>query len=132
MSMGGYCAIDQGLRHADQFATILSLLPYGSPGKAGPAMKSNQTEIDAVTPLHYISKLDTLKHYQVTTWFAVDDSEVKKQVGLEAQKMARALKKRGQTVETYIAPNQGHTWAMTIASFPTGLKYWYNQMQTIM
>jgi S-formylglutathione hydrolase FrmB len=128
MSMGGYCAVDQGLRHAKDFATILSLLPYGEPGKAGPAMKSSPAEIEAVTPLKYIATLDDLEAYPVATWFAVDEPEVKGQVGLDAEKMAKALRQRGQVAEVHIAKEGGHTWAMAIASLPAGLEFWQRQM----
>jgi S-formylglutathione hydrolase FrmB len=128
MSMGGYCAIDQGLRHADQFATILSFLPYGEPGSAGGYMKKNQAEIDAVTPLKYLPTIKQIDTYPVAVWFGVGDSEVNKQVGKDAAQMTEMLRARGQVVETYIAPNQGHTWKMTIASLPNALRFWEKQL----
>jgi S-formylglutathione hydrolase FrmB len=129
MSMGGYCSIDQGLRHADRFATILSILPYGEPGKAGKAMKSNPAEIANVTPLAYIKNLKTLDEFPVAAWFAVDDAEVDKQVGRDAKKMTDALHALGQTAEIYIDEGLGHTWAMTVASLPHGLEFWERQME---
>ncbi|MDR1441765.1 MAG: esterase family protein [Bifidobacteriaceae bacterium] len=131
MSMGGYCAIDQGLRHADQYGTVLSEMPYGSPGAAGGTMKSSQAEIDAVTPLKYISSLPLIDRYPVAAWFAVPDAEVKAQVGQEAEAMAKALRERGQVAEVFIAPNQGHTWKMAIAALPDGLHFWQSQLNKI-
>ncbi|MDR1118878.1 MAG: esterase family protein [Bifidobacteriaceae bacterium] len=129
MSMGGYCSIDQGLRHAQSFATILSILPYGAPGKAGEAMKSSKAEIDAVTPLHYLPTLTTLKQYPVATWFAVDDAELTKEVGLDADKMAKQLEALGQVAKVYVDHGRGHTWAMTIESLPAGLEFWQSRME---
>jgi enterochelin esterase-like enzyme len=128
MSMGGYCAVDQGLRHNETFSTILSMLPYGEPGAAGHAMKSSQAEVDAVTPLKYIETREELDEYPVATWFGVDAPEVNKRVGLDAQQMAAALRLRGQVVEIYVEPVGGHTWTMAIASLPAGLRFWGQQM----
>jgi S-formylglutathione hydrolase FrmB len=128
MSMGGYCAIDQGLRHADQFATVLSMMPYGSPGKAGTTMKSSQAEIDAVTPLKYISKLKNLDQDPVATWFAIPGAEVNSEVGKDAKTMAKALSARGQAVQLYVDKDQGHTWKMAINALPVGLKFWQDQL----
>jgi S-formylglutathione hydrolase FrmB len=128
MSMGGYCAIDQGLRHADQFATVLSFMPYGEPGHAGGYMMNSQAEIDAVSPLKYLPTIEEINTYPVAVWFGVGDAEVNKQVGKEAAQMSEMLRARGQAVETFIAPNQGHTWKMTIAALPDALQFWQQQL----
>jgi enterochelin esterase-like enzyme len=131
MSMGGYCAIDQGLRHAEQFATILSQMPYGGPGKAGDLMKSNQTEVGEVSPLKYLPTLATLETNPVAVWFGVPDSEENGQVGQEAAAMAKELRNLGQVCDLYVAPNQTHTWTMAIATLPVGLKFWQGQLDKI-
>ncbi|MDR2348616.1 MAG: esterase family protein [Bifidobacteriaceae bacterium] len=128
MSMGGYCAVDQVLRHPEHFATSLAMPPYGEPGRAGPAMKSSQAEIDAVTPLKYIATAPGLADHPVATWFAVDAAELNKQVGLDAKAMARLLQARDLTAEVYVAKAGGHTWAMAIASLPPALDFWQTQM----
>jgi enterochelin esterase-like enzyme len=128
MSMGGYCAVDQGLRHPDQFSVILSFMPYGDPGGAGDKMLTNQAEIDAVSPLKYISTLQELERYPVAAWFGVGDAEEHGRVGKNASAMAQLLKDKGQTAEVYIAPGQRHTWKMTIASFPDALRFWQRQI----
>jgi enterochelin esterase-like enzyme len=131
MSMGGYCAIDQALRHPDQFASVLSIMPYGGPGEAGQNMKSNQAEIDAVTPLGYIPTIDTIAANPLAVWFAIPGSEVDGQVGRETKAMAAALLERAQDVDVHIADGQDHTWKMAIASFPIGLRYWQSQLDRL-
>ncbi|MDR1187361.1 MAG: esterase family protein [Bifidobacteriaceae bacterium] len=131
MSMGGYCSIDQALRHPDQFSTVLSQMPYGGPGKAGDLMKSSKAEVAAVTPLEYIPTLTTLDKDPLAVWFDVPDSEETGQVGKEANAMAKALRERGQLVDVYVAPNQGHTWKMAIATLPMGLEFWQGQLNKI-
>jgi S-formylglutathione hydrolase FrmB len=128
MSMGGYCAVDQGLRHPEEFATILSFMPYGAPGQAGRAMKSSQDEIDAVSPTKYIPSLTTLERYPVAAWFGIGDAEVDRPVGHDAVLMAELLREKGQIAQVYIAPHQGHTWKMTITSLPEALCFWQYQL----
>ncbi|MDR0626420.1 MAG: esterase family protein [Bifidobacteriaceae bacterium] len=128
MSMGGYCAIDQGLRHKDQFATVLSIMPYGSPGKAGDTMKSNQAEIDAVTPLKYIAALEGFDQDPLAIWFAVPGGDVGHEVGNDAEAMAKELRALGQTVDLYIDKDQTHTWKGAIHALPVGLAFWQKQL----
>ncbi|MDR2374627.1 MAG: esterase family protein [Bifidobacteriaceae bacterium] len=131
MSMGGYCAVDQGIRHSDVFSTVLAIMPYGGPGEAGEAMKSSPAEIDAVTPLKYLATASKLPADPIAVWFAVPGAEETKQVGNETAAMAAALRERGQSTTVYVAPGQDHTWKMAIAAFPLGLRYWQEQLAAI-
>jgi enterochelin esterase-like enzyme len=131
MSMGGYCAIDQGLRHPDQFATVLALMPYGSPGAGGENMKSNQAEIDAVTPLKYVSTIEGLEDYPIAAWFAIPGAEEDGEVGRDSRTMSQALQDRDQVTEVIVAPGQAHTWRMAVAVLPQGLAFWQAQLDRI-
>ncbi|MDR1633958.1 MAG: LPXTG cell wall anchor domain-containing protein [Bifidobacteriaceae bacterium] len=131
MSMGGYCAIDQGLRHSDQFATVLAWMPYAKPGAAGKNMKSNQAEIDAVTPSQYISTIETIDHNPVAAWFAIPGNEEQGEVGRDSHAMAQALTDRGQSTRTLVATGQNHTWKMAIATMQRGLAFWQEQLDRI-
>ncbi|MDR3107706.1 MAG: esterase family protein [Bifidobacteriaceae bacterium] len=131
MSMGGYCAVDQGLRHSDQLATLLAIMPYGSPGAAGKKMKSSPTEIDAVTPLKYIPTAKDIADHSIAIWFGVPGAEEAGQVGQDTAAMAKSLRARGQVVEKYTAPGQRHTWKMAIGALPIGLRFWQRQLDGV-
>jgi enterochelin esterase-like enzyme len=131
MSMGGYCAVDQGLRHRDRFATVLAFMPYGTPGAAGAKMKSTQAEIDAVTPLTYVSALRDFAGRGTAVWFGVPGSEVDLEVGRDSAALAQALAALGQLAEVYVAVGETHSWNMVIASLPEALRFWQSQLDKL-
>ena len=57
MSMGGYCALDLGLRHQDVFGGVVGLEAFGSPGPGGRDALSTRAEYRAASPDHYLPRL---------------------------------------------------------------------------
>ncbi|MDO5745596.1 MAG: alpha/beta hydrolase-fold protein [Micrococcaceae bacterium] len=118
MSSGGFCALDQGLRHQDIWGIIIAFEGYGNPGQGGRvAFNGNEAAFRAHSPSDY---LPTLKftHPQA---FYLDNGD---RSGIpRVQKLATLLKERGQTVYFRINKGQGHTWSEVRAGLPYALVF---------
>ncbi|GAA5226066.1 alpha/beta hydrolase [Paeniglutamicibacter antarcticus] len=118
MSSGGYCSLDQGLRHQDTWSTIISFEGYGDPGSGGKsAFNGNQALIKAHSPSDY---LPTMKftHPQA---FYLDNGD--RSGVARVKKLADQLKSRQQKVYYRINAGQGHTWSEVRAGLPYALVF---------
>lgn len=118
MSAGGFCAVDQGLRHPELYGEILALEPYDNPGSGGRAMLSTQAEYDAHSPGLYLPVM-TFEH-AVPTFLDIGEL-ARGGDGRETGRLAAQLVARGQDVLFREEPDQGHTWTMARTGIPYGL-----------
>ncbi|KSW28924.1 esterase family protein [Cellulomonas sp. B6] len=117
-SSGGYCALDHGLRHADQFGTILSMGPYADPGEGGHAMLATQAEWDEHDVMKYASTIELPS--PLTLFLSVPAGENSMSVR-HAADVATKLAARGVDVVWREEPGQTHTWTMARATLPYAL-----------
>ncbi len=116
MSAGGFCALDQGLRHPEMWGGIVALEGYGDPGKpAATAMGYDEAAFERVSPSHYILTMA----FPRTVPIFIGEGELEDSHPMEL--VADALKKRGQSVVFQIEAGQGHNWAMARMGLPYGL-----------
>ena len=122
MSSGGFCALDQGLRHPELYGSIIALEPYDTPGSGGRAMLRTQAEYDAHSPRRYLPTM-TFTH-PVPTFLDIGSLGG----GGETFRTERQLRARGQTVLSRVEPNQSHDWTMARTGIPYGLIFASNTM----
>jgi enterochelin esterase-like enzyme len=118
MSSGGFCALDQGLRHPELYGAIIALEAYDNPGSGGGAMLATSAEITAHSPGKY---LPTMTFVHPVTVFLSAGAWARGGDASEASGLAAQLAARGQTVLYRIEPGQFHTWTMARTSIPYGL-----------
>ena len=119
MSSGGFCALDQGLRHPELYGSIIALEPYDNPGAGGRAMLSTQAQYDARSPGYYLSMM-TFVH-PVATF--LDIGSLGSGDGSQTVRTAAQLNARGQEVYSRVEPGQGHNWTMARTGIPYGLVF---------
>ena len=118
MSAGGYCALDQGLRHPEVWGGIVALEGYGDPGKpAATTIGYDQAAFDKVSPSHYIPTMTFPEKVPVF----IDEGGLEDATAMKS--VADALTKRGQPVLFQIEAGQGHNWAQARTGMPYGLAY---------
>lgn len=117
-SAGGFCALDQGLRHQEIWGIILAFEGFGEPGTGGEAaFGGNLAEIKAHSPEEYIPTL-AFTHPQAFYMDSGDGS------GLErVKRLAEALTDRGQDVYHRVNHGEGHSWAEVRAGLPYALAF---------
>ncbi len=120
MSSGGYCALDQGLRHQDLYGSIIALEPYGDPGSGGRAAlgASDQAAFDAHSPSHYVPTMTFSHPVPVFLDYGSKASAANK-AGID--RLAAALRDRGQPVWTRVEQGHGHSWLEAAEGVPYGL-----------
>lgn len=118
MSSGGYCALDQGLRHPELYGAIIALEAYDNPGSGGRAMLATGAEFAAHSPGRY---LPTMTFAHPVTVFIAAGAAARGGDASEAAGLAAQLTARGQPVHFRIEPGQFHTWTMARAAIPYGL-----------
>lgn len=123
VSAGGYCALDQGLRHQGTWGTILSFEGYGDPGRGGRlAFKGDRAAIRAHTPSSYVPTM-VFTHLQA---FYLDSGD---RLGrARVAKLARLLDDRGQFLHHRINPGVGHSWSEVRAGLPHALVFASRQL----
>ncbi len=121
MSSGGFCAMDQGLRHQDLYATILAIAPYENPGEGGRAMLRSDAELAAHDVGAYLPSLRIVRPLQV--FVDVPGNDVAGQEGVEAAHMVALLRARGVPVEFRAERGQAHTWRMARVALAPALVF---------
>ena len=124
MSSGGYCAMDQGLRHPDLYGTILGIMAYSEPGDeqvSSATARAKYDVLDYLPTMAFPHPVNTFMSYGST------DSEVVK----PSKAMAAALQARGQQVDVVVQPHADHTWNTAGDALPPGLEYWEKSMQQL-
>ncbi|GDY32183.1 alpha/beta hydrolase [Gandjariella thermophila] len=114
MSGGGFCALNVGLHHVDEYATMLVTLPYDDPGSAVSLLQGNPALIDANTPRRYIPTMPF--PYPVAVMLDAGDHAQTDMT--TSRRIAAALTARGQKVSMRFEPGLVHTWRTARAALP--------------
>lgn len=115
-SAGGFCALDQGLRHQDMWGGIVALEGYGDPGReAARVLGYGDEAFDAVSPSVYIQTMDFSRRIPIYLNAAGRSDPVR--VGA----LAEQLERRHQSVVFEVEPGQGHTWQLARLGLAKGL-----------
>lgn len=124
VSAGGYCALDQGLRHQDTWGTILCFEGYGDPGRGGRiAFRGDTAAIKAHSPSSYLPTI-SFEHAQA---FYLDSGD---RLGLaRVKKLANLLAERNRTLYHRINQGEGHSWSEVRAGLPYALVFASRQLQ---
>lgn len=116
-SMGGYCAIDQGLRHQDVWGAMFGVDPYGDPGDAGPSLLGDQQAVSDHSPSQYLSTM-TFTHPMPTYLVEGGPDD-----GSDGTELADLLRLRGQHVGYRDDVGMGHTWELARRALPYALLF---------
>lgn len=121
MSSGGFCALDQGLRHQDTFSTILAIVAYAEPGDGGHAVLNSQQEFDKYVVARYLPTLKVPRRLHVFIDVPGDTQDSIQ--GRESREVVAQLIARGDDVKYRVELEHGHTWSMARVSLPHALKF---------
>lgn len=119
MSSGGFCALDQGLRHNDTWSVLLSFEGFGSPGQAGlKAFSGDQARVNAVSPEVYLPGMTFRSPIAAYLDVGSEVGEVD-----QVRSLAQALADHGQTVMFRVNQGEAHTWSEVQAGLPYALVF---------
>jgi S-formylglutathione hydrolase FrmB len=121
MSSGGFCALNVGLRHQDEFSVLLAQQPYGDPGR-GPGRRllgGAPALVLANSPAGYLPTVALRRPLAVFMDAPDGDAEVRANQVL----LARLFRARGVPVTTRIVEGSGHGWAAARAGLPAALAF---------
>lgn len=121
MSSGGFCALDQGLRHQDLFSTILAIAPYSEPGQGGHVALGTQKSFDKHVVTRYLPTLQVPRRLHVFVDVPGDTQDSIE--GREAREVVRQLVARGDDVHYRLELDHSHTWTMARVALPHALEY---------
>lgn len=118
MSAGGYCALDQGLRHQSVWGGIVALEGYGDPGlPAAAGMGYDHAAFQRVSPSHYIPTMAFDR--RIPIFLNVGELDDPHRVEL----LAGALDGRGQPAGLRVEDGQDHSWAVARLGLAYGLAH---------
>jgi enterochelin esterase-like enzyme len=121
MSSGGYCALNLGLRHQDEFSLILAHEPYGTPGSSARwrLLGGSQALYQANSPIAYLPTM-TFRHRLAVFLDAPanDRSSLS-----DTLRIAHELVARSQLVSLRVARGVGHTWLEARLELPYSLVF---------
>jgi enterochelin esterase-like enzyme len=128
ISEGGYGAMNLGLKHRDEFGTIVSIAGYFTANPGEVFMDNNpwghdRALMEANSPLHYVRRLAGLRDTNILIMDNPDDGS-----GIRAaRRFSRALARWHIAHKLLVqpAPNPlvAHFWPYWRAAFPTALAY---------
>jgi len=130
MSMGAYCALDQGIRHADEVGWIAALAPYGDPGSGFGRRHLTPEQFQRYSPSAYIATTPRLAEYPLSFYLSYDEAEHNRTVGRTARALAAALRARDQAVILEEEPGLSHTWWFAQKALTAALGYWGTELGT--
>ncbi len=117
ISSGGFAALNVGLRHQDEFGTLLALEPYGGdPGNVTGRLLGGSTDLlHANSPSYYLPglPLHRLLHVFLDVGSEGDTARV--------QDLGRLLSARAEDGVLRVEQGQGHTWFEAAAGLPYAL-----------
>ncbi len=114
MSGGGFCALNVGLRHLPEFATMLITLPYDTLGTDASLLGGDKALAAANDPRAYIPRMRFTQPIA-----AMIDAGMGSRVDVQvAKRLARSLLARGQRVALREEPGMNHTWNTARAALP--------------
>jgi len=122
VSAGGFCALNVGLRHQQEFGVLLGLMPYGDPGRnADDVMFHGDPRLVRLnSPDQYVATMPMRRSQAVFLAAGLGDPVV---VGA-TQDLARELAARGLYVGVRLDPaGYGHTWREARREVPYALAF---------
>ncbi len=125
MSLGAFCAVDQGLRHPELYGAIASIEGFDSPGDGGRDMLATDAEYAAHSPGVYLPTM-TFRHpvpVFVGTAASGDANDRRSN-----ETFAAELRARGQDVEYRSLANSYHTWTTARELLPYALIFVSNHL----
>ncbi|MEV6824388.1 alpha/beta hydrolase-fold protein [Amycolatopsis sp. NPDC051102] len=114
MSGGGFGALNIGLHHVDEFATLVIALPYDDLNDSVGILGGNQAAIAANTPRRY---LPTMKFSAPISVMLAVGTGAPTDV-TTARRIAGALHARGQNAVVHAERGFNHTWHTARATLP--------------
>ncbi|MGQ7297386.1 alpha/beta hydrolase [Quadrisphaera sp. KR29] len=125
MSMGGYCAVDQGLRHQDLYGAIIGLEAFSGPGPGGEAALTSEAQVRAVSPDHYLPGLRMTRSTPVFLDTAEDGDPTSAR---ETDRLVQQLRAKGLPVHHAVEPGQQHDWDFAAIGIAHGLVWTFGQL----
>jgi enterochelin esterase-like enzyme len=122
VSAGGFCALNVGLRHQQEFGVILGLMPYGDPGRNADEIMfhGDPRLVELNSPSRYIATMPIRQRQWVFLAAGLGDREVDSTV----QDLGRELAARGLYVGVRLDPaGDGHTWREARREVPYALAF---------
>ncbi|RSD08120.1 alpha/beta hydrolase [Amycolatopsis eburnea] len=114
MSGGGFGALNIGLHHVDEFASLVIALPYDDLNDSIGILSGNQAAIAANTPRRY---LPTMKFTAPISVMLAVGTGAPTDV-TTAHRIADALRARGQEAVVHAERGFNHTWHTARATLP--------------
>jgi enterochelin esterase-like enzyme len=114
MSGGGFGALNIGLHHVDEFATLLIALPYDDLNDSVGVLDGNRAAIAANTPRRYLTAMNFPA--PVSVMLAVGTGAPTDVT--TAHRIADALHARGQEAVVHAERGFNHTWHTARATLP--------------
>ncbi|MEV6879208.1 alpha/beta hydrolase-fold protein [Amycolatopsis sp. NPDC051128] len=114
MSGGGFGALNIGLHHVDEFATLVIALPYDDLNDSVGVLDGDQAAIAANTPRRY---LPTMKFPAPISVMLAVGTGAPTDVAT-AHRIADALRARGQEAVVHAERGFNHTWHTARATLP--------------
>jgi enterochelin esterase-like enzyme len=125
MSMGAYCAVDQGLRHQDLYGAIIGLEAFGNPGQGGRDALTSEAQYRAVSPDHYLPQLQMTRRTPVYLDTAEDGDPVSAR---ETARLVAELQAKGLPVQHDVEAGQQHDWDFAALGIAHGLVWTFDQL----
>jgi enterochelin esterase-like enzyme len=121
MSSGGYCALNLGLRHQDEFSVILAHEPYGTPGTSARwrLLGGSQARYQANSPIAYLPTMPFRHRLAVFLDAPASDPGSLS----DTLRVAHELAARDQLVSLQIVHGVGHTWQEARRELPYSLVF---------
>ncbi|MCR6482222.1 alpha/beta hydrolase-fold protein [Amycolatopsis sp. OK19-0408] len=114
MSGGGFGALNIGLHHVDEFATLLIALPYDDLNDSVGVLNGNRAAIAANTPRRYLPTMSFPA--PISVMLAVGTGAPTDVT--TAHRIADALRARGQEAVVHAERGFNHTWHTARATLP--------------
>lgn len=114
MSGGAFAALNDGLRHVDEFSTLLLALPYDALGDDAGLLKRNPALLSANTPAGYLPSMAFPAPVAV---ILAAGSGAPTDV-TTAKRIAGSFQARGQQAVVHVEPGFNHTWHTARATLP--------------
>jgi len=114
MSGGGFGALNIGLHHVDEFATLVIALPYDDLNDSIGVLGGNQAAIAANTPRRYLPTMQFSA--PISVMLAVGTGAPTDVV--TARRIAESLHARGQDAVVHAERGFNHTWHTARATLP--------------
>lgn len=126
-SMGGYCAVDRGMRSA-VYGSIMAIAPYDNPGSGGRNMVSTQRDYEAASPGRYLEpgnavSLPVTADNVTTAVFLDTGADVEAAELAQIRHLAELFSRRGQPLQYRLEPGGDHSWTTARVAAAYGIVF---------